>query len=470
MAITTGQEYKLGDLVQIYTKTGLPFFKWYKSRFKGLGYLLFEPKEVEYVNDGVAKKTVILKPKAIDGITPMLTRDGKGIYWWEYSYQAKELKVDGDQGDADNKVTTITVKAFDQYNIDDFQIDDKVVIFSTADGKDYYARITAIDTANNQITIGDIKEADGTAVSGVAVSDNDVIRFVFNVKNTDDTINSSFRLKANKEYVSYFSFITGEINFTQTELNITYQYPEAVEEYVKAKLSRHTVEQIRQVASAIWFGQNVSPDQGKTETLGIVTGIKMAGKEVANDPNYFIDDLSAIDNDDDKAKAFVDSLYKAWESGVYDNGLITLVATAGAIRKMQQLMPAFYRINGQLLYTDKQGYLGLTVTEISNLTAGFNVEYFTDAILNEFAQYSKDLGTDFIVVIPRSKIGLYQLTNEGLDVNGKLMKYGPNLEFEDITQYTQYNKVAKNRTFVTRGHFAVLPAGIMTGAYRIIKL
>jgi len=60
-------------------------------------------------------------------------------------------------------------------------------------------------------------------------------------------------LKANKEYVSYFSFITGEINFTQNELNITYQYPEAVEEYVKAKLSRHTVEQIRQVAQSIYF-------------------------------------------------------------------------------------------------------------------------------------------------------------------------------------------------------------------------
>jgi hypothetical protein len=150
--------------------------------------------------------------------------------------------------------------------------------------------------------------------------------------------------------------------------------------------------------------------------------------------------------------------------------MITLVATGGAVRKLQQLMPAFYRINGQLLYTEKPGYLGLQVTEVANLTAGFNVEYFTDEILNEYSKHSIDLGENFILVLPRSKVGMYQLTNKGLDVNGKLMKYGPNLEFEDISQYTQYNRVAKDTTFVTRGHFAVLPAGITTGAYRIIKL
>lgn len=465
MAIATWNWYKLGDLIQVYTKTGLPFFKWYKSRFKGLGYFLFEPQEVEYMTGDSKKTAVILKPKNIDGITPMLTRDGKGIYWWEYSYQAKEVKVNWNQAN----VTTVTVKAFDQYDVNDFQIDDKVIIYSTADNREYYARISAVDTANSSITLVDIKTSDGTSVASISVNDNDIVSFVFNVKNTSDTINSSFRLKANKEYVSYFSFITGEISFTQNELNVTYQYPEAVEEYVKAKLSRHTVEQIRQIAQSIYFGQNVSPDNGKTETLGIITWIRAAGLEVGNDSNLFVDDYSSA-TDDDKAKWFVDSLYRAWESNVYDNGVITLIATAGAVKKIQQLMPAFYRINGQVLQTTKTGSLGLEVTEISNLTAGFKVEYFTDAILNEYAEKSIDLGSDFVITIPKSKIGLYQLTNKGLDINGKLMKYGPNLEFEDITQYTQYNKVGKDTTFVTRGHFALLPAGITTGAYRIIKL
>lgn len=465
--IATWNGYVLGDLIQTYTKTGLPFFKWYKSRFKGLGYFLFEPQEVEYITlEGKGAKAIIMKPKAIDGITPMLTRDGKGIYWWEYAYQAKWLLADGDQTD---KETVVTVKSNGQYNINDFQIDDKVIIYSTNDNVEYHARITAVDTAASKITIDDIKLSDGEAQTWVTVKNNDVIDFVFNIKNTSDTINSSFKMKANKEYVSYFSFITGEISFTQTELNITYQYPEAVEEYIKAKLSRHTVEQIRQIAQTIYFGQNVNPDQGKTETLGIVTGIKQAGKEVKNDANYFVDDLSALD-DDGKVKWFVDSLYKAWESNVYDNGVITLVATAWAIKKIQQLMPAFYRINWQVLQTTKQGALWLQVTELSNITAGFNVEYFTDEILNEYAKHSIELGSDFIIALPKAKIGCYQLTNKWLDVSGKLNKYGPNLEFTDISEFSQYNKVAKDTTFVTRWHFALLPAGITTGAYRLIKL
>jgi len=147
-------------LIQIYTKTGLPFFKWYKSRFKGLGYFLFEPQEVEYITGDTSKKAVILKPKSIDGITPMLTRDGKGIYWWEYSYQAKEVKADGNQGDASTKVTDVTVKAFDQYDINDFQIDDKVIIYSNTDSVEYYARISAINTGTSTITISDVKLAD----------------------------------------------------------------------------------------------------------------------------------------------------------------------------------------------------------------------------------------------------------------------------------------------------------------------
>ena len=466
--IATWNWYKLWDLIQTYTKTGLPFFKWYKSRFKGLSYLLYEPQEVEYVDEkNVSKSAIVLKPKNIEGITPMMTRDGKGIYWWEYTYQAKEVKADWNQTTA---WTTIKVKAYDQYTINDFQIDDKVMIFSKSDSKEYYARITGIDTGASTITITDIKTADGTTSAGITVNDDDIIRFIFNVKNTSDTINSSFKMKANKEYVSYFSFITWEISFTQNELNITYQYPEQIEEYIKAKLSRHTVEQIRQIANSIYFWQNINPDNGKTETLWILTWIRLAGKDVAADGNYFVDDLSTSATDDDLVKWFVNSLYAAWESGVYDNGTITLVATSGAVRKIQQLMPAFYRINGQVLQTTKMGTMNLEITQLNNLTAWFNVEYFTDEILNEYARDSIELWTDFIVAMPRTKLGMYQLTNKGLDVSGKLMKYWPKLEFEDISNFTQYNKVAKDTTFVTRWHFAVLPAGIATGAYRIIKL
>ncbi len=464
--IKTTNTYTLDSLVNIYTKTGLPIFNWYKSRFKTINYLFFEPQEVEFLtNDGKTISKVILKPKSIDGITPVLTRDGKGLYWWEQKYTEKALLVDGNQ----SSVTSIKVKPYDQYTINDFDIDDKVLIASSADGKDYVARISAIDSATNTITLTDIRTLDDKAASSINVNDGDYIKYLFNAKNPDDVIdNDGSSMKAYKEYQSAFQNIVGTINFTTPELNKTYQITD-VEGYVKNKISWFLHEKIRDLAHGIWFGMNVKDEPGrKNETLWVITGIKKIGAELGSS-NKFIEDLSGL-SDDEKVNKLIDILGEVWESGVYDDGVVTIVGTTAAYNYLKKISQNWYKLGGLNVYTEKQHYIDLDVTKVEDTLAGVSTEWMTDAILNEYARNSKEFGDKFLVILPRKKIGMYQLTNEGVDINGKLMKFGPNLEFEDITNHIAYNKVMKGRTFVVRGHYATLLAGLETGAYRIVKL
>jgi hypothetical protein len=229
----------------------------------------------------------------------------------------------------------------------------------------------------------------------------------------------------------------------------------------------HTMRYGRNIARVNAFGEN-------PQTRGILTSIQEA-QNCTPGAVYMhnLESCCAGVDDDQTINAFVNILILAQKSGYYKDGLVTIVMNTAQMAELQKMQSSFNQFAGRTILkydrTNHEGMMNYASLQVMGMSTEFGeIEFVLDQYLDETHP------EPFMVLMPKSMLGLYQDRVQGLDENMNVkssVNAGiPTLALKDISQYTNYlNGGDECYNYVGKMWFYTVMGGIYNGARHTIQ-
>jgi hypothetical protein len=237
---------------------------------------------------------------------------------------------------------------------------------------------------------------------------------------------------------------------------------------------------VNEMLTAFFLDKNVADTGAGSETMGLLPAIQAAQDD--GDFNLIFDYSTccpsgedATDTDKEVATqkmigAWFDSLMRVYDSGMYEDGKITVVCNHEQVKALIKLTPAI------------RDYMGVNIFQDTNVNeiAGLDIPVITYGGLRITFMYEKFLDVytfPFHIVLPENAVGVFQRDFPALTTNGNAIKTIKNLNAKIGAGYPVFRVVDRSEIdgngmgdcfkFKYEAEFAVAWAGIDKGAYNI---
>ena len=444
---------------------GLPFISIAQNKWQALGELFFKREIKEEA--GTAYLNFVFKGGLGGNRTfqRVRTNSNCAIEWRELTVEPAHTTVASTVTDS----ATLTVtKISDLMGI---AANSRIVV-ATATG---LKLVTVQSTAGNVITL-----ESGQTIT--ATAGDKVFRGAYN-RSQDCTasISNKYTVRQPKKYESYFRKLNITLEFQTCDLSVD-RFTNYIDRQNGAQVYVDSLNYaalegfMNEMRNAVYLDRNLAKGNsvnanGAPETMGLLPAINKAqtvgGLTLAYDYSDCCTDASRASTLK-MVGSFLDVVLSAHESGLYDTGVVTVVANAAQLREILKLQGAIAEYTGVTLFHDANDTpisVGMDIAKIKYgpVTIEFLYEEFFD-------QYT----VPFHVIMPKNQIMLFQrkYTAVGADmkvtemVNGFIDSGIPYLKFKDRTDFVT-NGMGDCFVFQGEFEFAVAYAGVDKGAYRV---
>ena len=465
-------EANITSLMTPLVNGGMPFVAIVNQRPLGVGEFMFEKTLSE---DSNGRKILNFKFKEGMGsgskFQYLRTNSDCQLEWREQFYNVPSAKV------------TVTATAAATLTVDNINglrgigTGSKIQLFVS--GK--LVQKTIASVAGNVITL--LAGQTITAPIGACVYRGAYSRS----KNCSAQIDNSYDLRQEVKYISNYRNISLSLEFLTCELSVdrfvNYMGDNGTTRFINEFKQTAVEGFVEEFRYAFWMDRNLKAGidiDGNTvggvnenETMGLIPAIQRSqiGNDVTliHDHSECCDPLTPCASDSNVVAGFFDIIRTAYRSGLYNNGVVTVVGNSTFIENVQKMQAAFQDVNGiQVTYNQPDnGTYAIRQTLPTISLGGINIEFLQDEFLDR-------IPTSFYVVLPKDQVYFTQrayghltsdltTTNE---INQNISTGFPWLKFKDRTEI-ETNGLGDCYKYVSDFQFAIAFGGMDHKAYHI---
>jgi len=345
-----------------------------------------------------------------------------------------------------------------------------------ADGKIARAKVASVNTGTDTITL------DAPGLSLAVTAGDTVYRGAWNRSwSCTAAIQNEYTYRSARKYQSFFRKINGSLDFASCDLSLDRYVNDGrnqAEKFVKIKENALYEGLVNEMLTAFFLDTNVADTGTGSETMGLLPAIQAAQDD--GDFNIIFDysgccPAGVTDTEKEVATqqmlgAWFDNLMRAYDSGMYEDGKITVVVNHEQVKALIKLTPAI------------RDYMGVNIFQDANVNeiSGLDIPVITYGGLKITFMYEKFLDVfqfPFHIVLPENAVGVFQRDFPMLTANGNSIKAVKNLNAKVGAGYPVFRVIDRSEIdgngfsdcfkFKYEAEFAVAWSGIDKGAYNI---
>lgn len=342
-----------------------------------------------------------------------------------------------------------------------------------ANGKIAKARVASVNTGTDTLTL------DAPGLSLAVTAGDTVYRGAWNRSwSCAAAIANEYTYRGARKYTSNFRKINGSLDFASCDLSVD-RYVGDAASFVKVKEKALYEGMVNEMLTAFFLDTNVEDTGAGSETMGLLPAIQKAQDDGDFDLIYNYAGCAPAVNatvaEQEEATqgmigAWFDAILRAYDSGMYEDGKVTVVVNHEQVKAIIKLVPAIRDYVGVTLYQEANSN-DISGLDIPVLTyGGLKIEFLYEKFLDIYR-------FPFHIILPRSGVGVFQRNFPMLTSNGKAIQAIKNLNAKIGAGYPVF-RVVDRTDFDTNGmgdcfkfkyeaEFAVVWAGMDKGAYLV---
>jgi hypothetical protein len=419
MALLTGTSYTGLQVLQEIVGKNLRIAPILFKQYSHIASAFLDVNKLGGQDDGLT-----IDVKMDNGITPMLTVDGKSIKWVDYNTFDFETAV--------TSTADVTITAGEMSLIVDdasgFAENDRITIVSenpvvgTQDIAD--AIVQTVNTSTDTVTLK-LQTVNGSPTdfpATLALVEGQVVRRLYWARNDCDDITRGSNVPTGAEAQSFIQHFSRQITFNKQETNIIYKWEGEVPNALAFKFKHNLGILFQELAKAIYKGKNTNAGAGVYDKMEML-GLEEIVRSVGGAKDYST--LGGTVNHIDELYTDLESVFTAGGSG---DGQICMLVNDRMIGQLARVDRAFVR------YDKKVDALGLQLPSIS--TPYGDVEILRDPIMNVLYPYA------MAFIFPKKNIGLWIRENDAYDPANGVSKAD-----ESIRVFERYTNLHECKAF-----------------------
>jgi len=413
-----------------------------KEEFKTLAYAFFDTVSLsgQDMNGNPMIKTSI-QPRSLKSIESTLTVDWESIKWYDYAVTRFKTTI--------TATATLTPTAWiikiTTVDVPNVAIWDKIFLTKTsATQHEIDGIVSAFDAVAKTIDIK-VETVDGVLYNGTSTVDVIIWQSVNRgswLRNDNDEITRASGLSWYDEFQTYVQHFSERMTITKKELNKIYELEGEAKRLASQRLATHIHSIISGVAEQLYKGRNAASGAGVTDKLQM-----MWFEEICRRAGT-IKDLSASANMAKDLRTEIGlSIRGASKLG---GSQISLLCNSTFLDQLSEIDLSKIRYDSKVT--------ALEVTFPKYITPYGEVDILRDPILDELYGYS------VCFTAPLWFVKLWVRENQEFNPTAWVTRADQSIRFYEVVHNLR-EKDIYDMTF----ECGLLPWGMMTGAYRMIK-
>lgn len=431
----------LWEVLQNLADKNIRIFPILKEEFKTLAYAFFDTATLsgQDANGNPMTKTTI-QPRNLKSIESTLTVDGESIKWYDYAITRFKSTIAGDA----TIIGAAGVYTFTLTDTPNVAVGDKFFLTkATAAQSEVDGIVAGFDNGAKTVDVK-VETVDGETATGadiVVKAGQNAARGSW-LRNDNDEITRSSGLSGYDEFQTYVQHFSERMTITKQELNKIYELEGEAKRLASQRLATHIHSIISGVAEQLYKGRNTASGAGDTEKL------QMLGLEEVCRRAGTIVDLSASASMEKDLRAEIGAAIRG--ASKLGGSQISLLCNSSFLDQLSEIDQDKIRYDSKVT--------ALEVTFPKYITPYGEVEILRDPILDELYGYS----TCFTA--PLGFVKLWVRENQDFDPKAGISRADQSIRFYEVV-----HNLREKDIFDMEFECGLLPGGMMTGAYRMIK-
>lgn len=432
----------LWEVLQNLVDKNIRIFPILKEEFKTLAYAFFDTVSLsgQDANGNPMTKTSI-QPRSLKAIESSLTVDGESIKWYDYAVSRFKTTFGAD-ATLTPTAWVITITVVDTPKV---AVGDKIFLIKEAAAQNEVDGIVVgVDAGAKTIDVKP-ETVNGEVYNGtdtIDVKNTQKVNRGSWLRNDNDEITRSSAISGYDEFQTYVQHFSERMEFTKKELNKVYELEGEAKRLTSQRLAAHIHTIISGVAEQLYKGRNAASGAGADEKLQM-----MWFEEICRRAGT-IKDLSASANMEKDLRTQIGLAIRG--ASKLGGSQISLLCNSSFLDQLSEIDQDKIRYDSKVT--------ALEVVFPRYITPYGEVEILRDPILDELYGYS------VCFTAPLGYVKLWVRENQEFNPTSWITRADQSIRFYEVI-----HNLREKDIYDIEFECGLLPWGMMTGAYRMIK-